>query len=297
MLVYLEYFVYLLIILFITSYCKKKLWKYKKIYKKNGLDGVWLYFVNKNFKKTGFNNYIDIRKNALGAEIQRLSKNKILYGPYSRVKIINSYGWSNSDVATKYLGTYESHIQEKIIFLSKKYKLNNFIDLGAAEGYHIISLLKKNYFSKGSAFEINAKSRSLLKKNAKLNGVSKKMSIFSNATFDTLRKNLNKQDLKKMLFLVDIEGHEFKLFDEKFCNHFSKCFFIVEDHNFNIPNIKILSNFYKTIQKKFYVEFIRDQSKKPFEITILDKFSDDEKYLMMSEGRPQTMQWIVLKPK
>ena len=69
MLVYLEYFVYLLIIFFITSYCKKKLWKYKKIYKKNGLDGVWLYFVNKNFKKTGFNNYIDIRKNALGAEI------------------------------------------------------------------------------------------------------------------------------------------------------------------------------------------------------------------------------------
>ena len=119
MLVYLEYFVYLLIIFFITSYCKKKLWKYKKIYKKNGLDGVWLYFVNKNFKKTGFNNYIDIRKNALGAEIQRLSKNEILYGPYSRVKIINSYGWSNSDVATKYLGTYESHIQEKIIFFLK----------------------------------------------------------------------------------------------------------------------------------------------------------------------------------
>jgi len=100
-----------------------------------------------------------------------------------------------------------------------------------------------------------------------------------------------------MLFLVDIEGHEFKMFDKKFCSYFSKCYFIVEDHNFNVLNNKILSNFYKTIKKNFHVEFIKDQSKKPFEITILDKFSDDEKYLMMSEDRPQTMRWIVLKPK
>ena len=178
------------------------------------MDGVWLYFVNKNIKKTGLNNFIDVKKNLLGAKIERLSKGRILYGPYSETKIINSYGWSNIDFAAKYLGTYESHIQEKIIFLSKKFKLNNFIDLGAAEGYHIISLLKKKYFSRGSAFEINIKSRNLLKRNATINGVSKKLSIFSDATFESLKKTLKKQDLKKMLFLVDIEGHEFKIFDK-----------------------------------------------------------------------------------
>ena len=297
MFLYLKYAAYTLIIILISLYSIKKIRKYKKIYKKNGLDGVWLYFVNKNIKKTGLNNFIDVKKNLLGAKIERLSKSRILYGPYSKTKIINSYGWSNIDFAPKYLGTYESHIQEKIIFLSKKFKLNNFIDLGAAEGYHIISLLKKKYFSRGSAFEINIKSRNLLKRNATINGVSKKLSIFSDATFESLKKNLEKQDLKKMLFLVDIEGHEFKIFDKKFCSYFSKCHFIIEDHNFNILNNKILSNFYKTIKKKFHVEFIRDQSKKPFDITILDKFSDDEKYLMMSEGRPMTMQWLVLTPK
>ena len=55
--------------------------------------------------------------------------------------------------------------------------------------------------------------------------------------------------------------------------------------------------FTKILKKISMLRFIRDQSKKPFEITILDKFSDDEKYLMMSEGRPQTMQWLVLTPK
>ena len=297
MFLYLKYSVYTLIIILIALYCIKKLRKYKKIYKQNGLDGVWLYFVNKNIKKTGFSNFIDIKKNLLGAKIERLSKSRILYGPYSETKIINSYGWSNIDFAPKYLGTYESHIQEKIIFLSKKFKLNNFIDLGAAEGYHIISVLKKKYFSKGSAFEINIKSRNLLKRNATINGVSKKLSIFSDATFESLKRNLGKQDLKKILFLVDIEGHEFKMFDKEFCNYFCECYFIVEDHNFNVLNNNILSNFYKNINKNFHVEIIKDRSKKPFEITILDKFSDDEKYLMMSEGRPETMQWLVLTPK
>ena len=81
-------------------------------------------------------------------------------------KIINSFSWSNIDSASKYLGTYESHIQEKIIKLAKKFKLKFFIDLGAAEGYHLISLVKKNFFLKGFAFEINKQSRVLLKKNA-----------------------------------------------------------------------------------------------------------------------------------
>ena len=80
-------------------------------------------------------------------------------------------------------------------------------------------------------------------------------------------------------------------------NYFCECYFIVEDYNFNVLNNNILSNFYKIINKNFHVEIIKDHSKKPFEITILDKFSDDEKYLMMSEGRPETMQWLVLTPK
>ena len=46
----------------------------------------------------------------------------------------------------------------------------------------------------------------------------------------------------------------------------------------------------------YFVHF-RDTSKNPFNFDILDGFSDDEKYLMMSEGRPKTMNWIVLCPK
>ena len=36
---------------------------------------------------------------------------------------------------------------------------------------------------------------------------------------------------------------------------------------------------------------------KDYNFRVLDKYSDDEKYLMMSEGRPQTMRWLLLQPK
>ena len=42
---------------------------------------------------------------------------------------------------------------------------------------------------------------------------------------------------------------------------------------------------------------IKDSGKNPFDYKILDSFTDNEKYLMMSEGRPKTMQWLTLYPK
>ena len=292
-----KYLIYLLIILIILNFLKKKLKKYIKIYKNNGFDGIWFYFINKNFKKTGLSNFIDKKKNILGKKIEKISKNRILYGPYSGTIIDNSYGWSNTDFAAKYLGTYEAQIQKKIIFLAKKFKLKNFVDLGAAEGYHIVSLLKKNYFSNGIAYELNKKSRNLLKKNSISNKILKKISIYPDATFESLKENLGNIKQKQTLFLVDIEGNEFYLFNSNFCNHFSKCYFIIEDHNFNIKSKKSINSFYKIIGKKFKIEILKDTSKDPFKFKILDKFTDDEKYLMMSEGRPKKMQWVVLYPK
>ena len=54
----------------------KKFKKYKKIYKKNGFDGIYYYFLNKNIKKTGLNNFIDKKKNTLGKIISNETEAK-----------------------------------------------------------------------------------------------------------------------------------------------------------------------------------------------------------------------------
>tara|TARA_B100001029_G_scaffold127539_1_gene106544 strand:- start:502 stop:1398 length:897 start_codon:yes stop_codon:yes gene_type:complete len=294
---YLIYAVLAIFFIIVFFYIRKKIKKYKLIYKTNGFDGIYYYFINKNSHKIGLSNFIDKKKNILGKKISKYSKQKILSGPYIGTKIIYSSGWSNIDFAPKYLGTYEKQVQEQIIFLKKKFKLTYFVDLGAAEGYHLVSLLKKKIFKTGQAYEIEKISRDILLKNATINKVNKQISIHSEANFNSLKINLKNINQKKILFLVDIEGGEFDLFNEEFCKYFSKSFFIIEDHSFNILNKNKISNFYNNINKYFKLFKIKDNSKNPFEFSILDDFSDDEKYLMMSEGRPKTMQWIILYPK
>ena len=294
---YFEYFIFTIVILLIFLRLRKKILKYKSIYNQNGFDGVYLYFVNKNFTKTGLSNFIDKKKNILGKEISKISNNKILYGPYSGTKILSTYGWSNIDFCPKYLGSYEYQVQKKIIDLNKKKKFDYFIDLGAAEGYHIISLLKKKFFKQGLAFEISKKSREILKKNAQINKLNNRIRIYKEANLSSLKNALRNFNHRRLLFLVDIEGQEYDLFDKDFCKIFSKGTFIIEEHPFNISNKRKIKNFNQNIKKYYNVEILKDTPKNPFNFSILEKYSDDEKYLMMSEGRPESMQWVILQPK
>jgi len=294
---YFEYFILTIVILLIFLSLRKKILKYKSIYNQNGFDGVYLYFVNKNFTKTGLSNFIDKKKNILGKEISKISNNKILYGPYAGTKILSSYGWSNIDFCPKYLGSYEYQVQKKIIDLNKKKKFDYFIDLGAAEGYHIISLLKKKFFKQGLAFEISKKSREILKKNAQINKLNNRIRIYKDANLSSLKNALRNFNHRRLLFLVDIEGQEYDLFDKDFCKIFSKGTFIIEEHPFNISNKRKIKNFNQNIKKYYDVEILKDIPKNPFNFSILEKYSDDEKYLMMSEGRPESMKWLILQPK
>ena len=294
---YFEYFIFTIVILLIFLWFRKKILKYKSIYNQNGFDGVYLYFVNKNFTKTGLSNFIDKKKNILGKEISKISNNKILYGPYSGTKILSTYGWSNIDFCPKYLGSYEYQVQKKIIDLNKKKKFDYFIDLGAAEGYHIISLLKKKIFKQGLAFEISKKSREILKKNAQINKLNNRIRIYKDANLSSLKNTLRNFNHRRLLFLVDIEGQEYDLFDKDFCKIFSKGTFIIEEHPFNISNKRKIKNFNQNIKKYYNVEILKDTPKNPFNFSILEKYSDDEKYLMMSEGRPESMKWLILQPK
>ena len=213
----------LLFVFFTFTYFLKKVKKYRLIFKSNGLDGIYYYFKNKNFRNSGIWNFIDNKKYKLGKKLAEYSKEKILFGPYSGTRLIFKSGWSNTDFGSKYLGTYERQIQKRIIYLKKRFKLDFFVDCGAAEGFHIISLIKKKIFKTAVAFEINKKSRDILIMNAINNNVKKKISVYSEANFATL-KNLQIKNFEKTLFLLDIEGNEFELFNKDFCEYFSKSF-------------------------------------------------------------------------
>jgi hypothetical protein len=268
------------------------------VYVLDGIIGVINLFLKKikiNFK---IRNQIDRRKEFFFNKLSSITKNKVIDGPYKGTIIS-----PKKNGVVHIFGLYERQIQEKIVNLQKKYQFKNIINFGAAEGFHIVSLIKKKYFKKGLAFELNDQIREALIKNIRLNKIEKKIEVFAKADFNDLKKI---KDIEKSLYLIDIEGDEFFFFNKENIKFFKRSALIIENHKNLIYKLKLKNkiisaknviNFYKIINKNFNIEIIKNSERNPFLIKDLDCIDDDTRWLAMSEQRPLNMEWLLLLPK
>ena len=247
-------------------------------------------------KRPSFDLALEIKKKELGKKIHKIFLGKVYNGPYESTKVYTEENWS-TDMASKILGIYEEQVQFQILKLQKKYKLKSIVNFGSADGYHIVSLIKNSFFKDGMAFEIDPFIKKSLVKNININNLSKKIKIFGNANFNETNRILSLKNLKKTLFLVDIEGEEFNLFIKKNLSSFKNSFLIIENHDFMVKDKKKVKNFYKLIKNNFNVEILKNGSRNPFKSVKLSMINDTERWLLASEGRPCEMNWIVCVPK
>jgi hypothetical protein len=139
-----------------------------------------------------------------------------------------------SEFAPKILGTYELELQELFRDLLIDQELTAFVDIGAAEGYYAVgaAVLRKDF--QVFAYEIQDRAHEEIRKLAEVNGVEKSLhvrSTFRNEELDALEFG------SKPLVLVDIEGAEEELVDERFLALFAKAPILIEVHDFIIPGV------------------------------------------------------------
>jgi hypothetical protein len=274
---------------------------FKRIYIKydnEGIERVISYFLNKFGINVIYPSFLIKKKFKIYEKVAKITKHKVTHGIYKSLILSKDYNWNNDniDISSKLLGCYEQQVQEKIIELKNRYKLKYLINFGAAEGFHTLGLIKNNYFHKALCFEINQRTRNILIDNIKINKINKKISIFSQANFKDITNNLDTTQLKRSLFLVDIEGEEFNLFNKKNLIYYKNSFLIMENHQNFFKKKKLKKIFFKLMNKNFKVEILNDGGRNPNLIKELENFNDDEKWLLMSENRPSRMNWIILIP-
>jgi hypothetical protein len=237
------------------------------------------------------------KKKIIIKKISNLNSGRIISGTYKSV-FINSTTKFSGDLPSKLLGIYEEQVQEKIKEISKKKNLTYLINFGASDGYHIISLIKKKIFKKGIAFEIDTQIKKRLINNIKLNNISSKISVLGKASFQDIDKFINFKDLKKSLFLVDIEGEEFNLFNKKNLNYFKNSYLIIENHQTLIKDKKnLIKKFFALMKNNYRIEKIYHTYKNPFTIKAIKNFDEDDKWLTMSECRSTNQDWLFCIPK
>ena len=275
----------------------KKIISIPKLIKNEGIDAFYYRVLTNLGFKLKYRSTVEKKKYFLDEKIINLSEKKVMSGLYKNCYLgCHSHQYKYGGHSSRLLGVYEEQIQIEINKLSKENNLLNIVCFGAADGFHALGSLKNDTFKFGYAFEINKKSYDHLLDNRKQNNLEKNLKIFcEKANFKTLDQYLKEENLNKTLFLIDIEGDEYELFDETNIIKFKKSFFIIEDHFF-YDNKNKRNNFYNLIKKNFKVSLVHNSSRNPFNFDILNELSDDDKWLLIGEGRPKSMNWIVLTP-
>ncbi len=64
-----------------------------------------------------------------------------------------------------------------------------------------------------------------------------------------------------------------------------------------VKNKKKIKRFTQLIRKNFNIEILKNTTRNPFISKRLSMISDNDRWLIVSEGRPREMNWIICKPK
>ena len=230
----------------------------------------------------------------LSKKLNKICEGQIIDGIYKGTKLIYSSDYFIAKPA-QLLGCYEKEVQEEIYNLTKKNNLEYFINLGAGEGYHTLGSKFSKLFKYFFCYELDKFNQKIIKKNLQLNDINENIQIFPKANINFLEQLDNKVDFSKSLFLFDIEGDEFKILDKKNINIIKNSYLIIELHHF-YSSKKEVEQFYELLNKFYNIRFCKTGNRIFSKFKKLDKFNDDEKWLMMSESRPETMNWIICEP-
>ena len=103
-------------------------------------------------------------------------------------------------------------------------------------------------------------------------------------------------DPSNTLILCDIEGSEYELINSRFLELFKQSHLIIELHSFN-DNLKYKKEIFLEQVSLFHNFEIHFEKGKKYNYSELNNYTDNERLLILSEGRAELGQWLYLSPK
>ncbi len=218
----------------------------------------------------------------------------IVRGPFRGIQFPQLVGgWSSADLGGMALGLYE---QELLTEIDRVGCVDTFINLGGADGYYSVSLVKSGIAQKAFYFESDEHAHAYCRTFADLNNVLDLVSLYGTADSNFL-DYVSYDESKSNLLLADIEGGEFDLFaNARLFQRLKSFTVIIEIHAQESEKLLrtrwILDASNTTHHYRWLTTGARDLSS----FTILDTLDDTNRWLIASEGRPYRMSWLVLTP-
>lgn len=258
---------------------------------KDGVLDIVNYIISKN--PSIVNEIINLRRVKLSGMVSEYHKSTVVYGPFKGL-VLSSMNWGIADKGAMILGLYEKEILHELECIGQKFDC--FIDIGAADGYYGLGVIKNGLFKKSYCFEMTYEGRESIRINSLANGLVNKI-VIKEAAKQGFYNEIELSDLKSSLLFIDIEGGEFDLLSEDVFQVFRNSPIIIELHDWffkdsDLKMKKLIEISSKTHNWREIKTGGRDLSKFPE----LNGLNDNDRWILCSEGRARAMKWAHLNP-
>lgn len=215
-------------------------------------------------------------------------------GPFKGMKYphFESVG---SSLLGKLTGTYEVELAGWVErLLQTPYEL--VVDIGCAEGYYAVGFAMRKPEVEVHAYDTNERARQLCANMAALNGVANRVRVEGLCSAQELASLVRG---RRALVISDCEGGELDVFAESVMDSLSRCDVLIEPHDFVIAGVS------ETLKMRFHAThecavahnmFPLEKAAKHPSRLMREKDPEVLEWLY-SEGRPESMAWLLFTPR
>jgi hypothetical protein len=248
--------------------------------------------ITKDQKAIFRNETIAQRRERISKDLFESLRGRVAHGAFAGMTLDSIPAWGRSDLGSMLLGCYELEIVEALH--SEKFRnRSHFVDIGAADGYYAVGCLRNGRFRTADCFEVTSAGQNSIARNAKLNQVDDKLRIFGVAD-KTLPSLLEGTDWSDTVVLCDIEGGEFDLFNDSCLSSLKGAMILIEIHNWVENFWERYCSLLERASRHYSICFIERSSFPKHKMPELQGMSDDNRLLILSEGRPNVMRFVQL---
>jgi hypothetical protein len=239
-----------------------------------------------------FNAIVQTRRTELSQFVYDATGGIVASGPFAGMKILSQTSWRDGDLLPKLLGTYEQELHVAVsYFASKTY--DAVVNVGCAEGYYAVGLSRLFPQAPIFAFDINDDARKVCGTAAEANGRTNLH--VGRACYSESLKELS-QHYKKMLCVVDCEGFELELLPQGLiAEHLKNSDLIIECHD--CVKAGITDQLIRRFAETHDVVDVKAGGRNPNSFPFLQHLGDLDRWIMMWEGRPCVMNWLLCEAK
>lgn len=209
-------------------------------------------------------------------------------GPFKGMKMLQEIAWCDGNLGTKVLGCYEQELHDflekeisRLKMIDRDYPLN-ILDIGCSEGYYAVGLALRLPEAKVIAVDTSEDALKITQMAAKLNEVI----LYTSKDCP--------YDFKPDLVISDCEGAELEYLDlEKFPG-LKDATIIVECHD-NQAHPYLTQTLGDRFDATHEIWVVQEGARDPNQFEVLLMFDSLMRWVAVSEGRPCTMHWLIMK--